>query len=300
MKVMLGLLALITLTSTSASAKPLRFREHQTERGSVNLAIYEKWQGGLEQSWRKNGKVILLIHGATWSSRCTFDPSPGFSLMEELANAGYDVFALDLHGYGKSERKADDWSEASSTLEDVDAAVDYIRALRWVDKVHILGYQWGAQVAGLYASSKPAKVGRLALFGLRYRTVDKRSLPETPLRNNSSQTATLKPEDGDFDPQFTSVRAAACLRWDPQSPNGAIRDLAQPSSVDPARIVVPTLLLMGERDNEPKLMNDRLDFFQLLAAPEKWMIVVPLVGKYGIIERDRARVEAALLQFLKQ
>ena len=42
-------------------------------------------------------KVLLLIHGGTWASRCTFDPDPdhGYSMMEMLADAGYDAFALD-------------------------------------------------------------------------------------------------------------------------------------------------------------------------------------------------------------
>ena len=80
----------------------LKSRETDTERAGIKLAIYEKWNPSDEKSWKQNGKVILLVHGATWSSKCTFDPVENFSLMESLAEAGYDVFAVDLHGYGHS------------------------------------------------------------------------------------------------------------------------------------------------------------------------------------------------------
>ena len=105
------------------------------EREGLKLKLYEKWRAGNEESWKQNGKVILLVHGATWASRCTFDPDPdhGYSMMEMLADAGYDVFAVDLHGYGRSERSDSDWTDSQSAAKDVEAAVEFIRALRWVE-----------------------------------------------------------------------------------------------------------------------------------------------------------------------
>ncbi len=155
--------------------REIKTRELMAEREGLKLKLYEKWRVGSEDSWKANGKVILLVHGATWASRCTFDPDPdhGYSMMEMLADAGYDVFAVDLHGYGRSERSEGDWTDAQSAAKDVEAAVEFIRALRWVERVHLFGYQWGAQPAALFATQKPHKVGRLALLGMRYRLIDK-------------------------------------------------------------------------------------------------------------------------------
>ena len=49
--------------------------------------------------------VVLMIHGAASSTVPVFDLQfENYSWMEYLANAGYDVFAMDLTGYGLSPR----------------------------------------------------------------------------------------------------------------------------------------------------------------------------------------------------
>src|SRR4051794_14944280 len=46
-------------------------------------------------------RTILMMHGATYPSGSLFDaPLGGFSFMDHLAAQGYDVFALDVRGYG--------------------------------------------------------------------------------------------------------------------------------------------------------------------------------------------------------
>jgi pimeloyl-ACP methyl ester carboxylesterase len=284
----------------AAVPKQIKSHEHTTERAGVNLALYEKWAGGEENKWRQNGKVILLVHGATWSSRCTFDPGQGYSLMDTLAEAGYDVFAIDLHGYGKSGHTDKDWTESPSAAEDIDAAVDYIRAFRWVEKVHVLGYQWGAQPAGIFAMKKPNKVGRLILFGMRTQPDSRVTEPTAATRVNGMTNAMLKPEDGDLDPDFVRKRAQICLENDPKSPSGALRDLARASFVDPVKVKAPTLLLMGDKDTEAALMTDRVDFYKSLTTKSKWIVVVPGLGKYANFERNHAKFDAAILSFLDQ
>ena len=50
-------------------------------------------------------QTILMMHGATYSSGSLFDvPLGGISFMDYLAGHGYDVFALDVRGYGGSTR----------------------------------------------------------------------------------------------------------------------------------------------------------------------------------------------------
>lgn len=292
----------MTGVASAKSAPGLKARELETERAGIKIALYEKWLPGEEKNWKQNGKVVLLVHGATWSSRCTFDAVEDFSLMDSLAAAGYDVWALDLHGYGKSGRvKGDkDWSEAASVQADIDAAADYIRALRWVERLHIFGYQWGAWPAGLFAIAHPNKVARLALFGLRAGPPEKKPAPTEHYRTNSSATATLKPDDGDLDPEFVRRRAQVCMQYDQKSPNGAINDYNQPSPLDPTKIRAATLLIMGEKEADSATVGDRVAFFQSLGSHTKWFTILSGLGKYASFERGRARFESALIAFFDQ
>ena len=50
-------------------------------------------------------RVALFIHGAGTPAEVAFDaPYKGYSWMEYLADAGFDVFSMDLTGYGRSTR----------------------------------------------------------------------------------------------------------------------------------------------------------------------------------------------------
>src|SRR3954470_11662907 len=49
--------------------------------------------------------VVLFIHGAGTPAEVSFDvPHQDYSWMEYLARAGFDVFAMDTTGYGRSTR----------------------------------------------------------------------------------------------------------------------------------------------------------------------------------------------------
>src|SRR5882672_9382408 len=50
-------------------------------------------------------RVVLMIQGATSPTLTNYDLAyPGYSWMEFLAQEGFDVFAMDLQGYGLSPR----------------------------------------------------------------------------------------------------------------------------------------------------------------------------------------------------
>lgn len=50
-------------------------------------------------------EAVLFIHGASFPSELASGfKIGGASWMDHLTNAGYDVFALDFLGYGKSDR----------------------------------------------------------------------------------------------------------------------------------------------------------------------------------------------------
>ena len=52
-------------------------------------------------------RVVLFIHGAGTPAEVAFDvPYQDYSWMAYLANAGFDVFSMDMTGYGRSTRPA--------------------------------------------------------------------------------------------------------------------------------------------------------------------------------------------------
>lgn len=68
-------------------------------REKVPTAYVEGNPGSLE------GRVVLFVHGGYSPATLAFDvPYRDYSSMEFLAYGGYDVFAMDMTGYGRSTR----------------------------------------------------------------------------------------------------------------------------------------------------------------------------------------------------
>src|ERR1043166_7863162 len=111
-------------------------------------------------------RVVLFIHGAGTPAEVAFDvPYQDYSWMGYLARAGYDVFSMDMTGYGRSTRPAamndpcnlsreqqqtlvpsliaapcaasygQQMTTLASDWHDIDSVVDHLRALRHVERV---------------------------------------------------------------------------------------------------------------------------------------------------------------------
>lgn len=144
-------------------------------------------------------RVVLFVHGAGTPAEVSFDvPAEDYSWMAYLARGGFDVFSVDMTGYGRSTRPpamsdpcnlAQDrqaqfvpamiaapcpasYPGAMTTIgsdwDDVGAAVDYLRALRRVDRVHLVAWSLGGPRSGGYAAKHPEKVGRIVWLAPAY------------------------------------------------------------------------------------------------------------------------------------
>jgi alpha-beta hydrolase superfamily lysophospholipase len=50
-------------------------------------------------------KTLLFVHGATQPAEATFDlPLDGLSWVDHIAAQGWDVYLIDIRGYGRSTR----------------------------------------------------------------------------------------------------------------------------------------------------------------------------------------------------
>ena len=82
---------------------------------SVSLFVREKMLAGESATPRP---VVLMVHGGVSPSTLAFDVEhETYSWMAYLARAGFDVFAMDMTGYGKSSRpKMDDPCNVGASL----------------------------------------------------------------------------------------------------------------------------------------------------------------------------------------
>lgn len=125
------------------------------------------------------GEPILLIHGARVPGLASFDLAvPGGSFAADLAKRGFDVYVMDVRGYGRSSRpkEMEEPRDAHSPLvrsndaaHDVSAVVDAICRRRSAARVTLFGWATGGQWAGYYASIYPGKVRALILLNSLYR-----------------------------------------------------------------------------------------------------------------------------------
>src|SRR6266478_9994545 len=156
-------------------------------------------------------RVVLFIHGAGTPAEVAFDvPYQDYSWMEYLAQAGFDTFAMDTTGYGRSTRPAamndpcnlspaqqqalspggrteactptygQQMTTMASDWNDIGAVVDYLRALRGAPQVSMVSWSLGGPRAAGYAAQNPDKVGKLVLLAPAY-SRDASGTPPTPL-----------------------------------------------------------------------------------------------------------------------
>jgi pimeloyl-ACP methyl ester carboxylesterase len=141
------------------------------------------------------GRVVLFVHGAGTPAEVAFDvPYGDYSWMAYLANAGFDTFAMDMTGYGRSTRPAvmndvcnlsaeqqtalgrkpckatseQQLTTIASDWDDIDAVVDYIRDLRGVARVSLVGWSLGGPRTGGYTVLHGDKVDKLVVLAPGY------------------------------------------------------------------------------------------------------------------------------------
>lgn len=154
---------------------------------------------------------VLFVHGASVPAVSGLDfPYKDYGWATYLAEAGYDVFLLDLTGYGFSPRpemvacNVDPEAQAENLIpnpleetceadypyrlatiesehDEIDAAVDYIRQLSGADKVNLVGWSLGGLRTGTYTSLNQDKVEKLIILASCCYSPDNSSEPPAEL-----------------------------------------------------------------------------------------------------------------------
>ena len=293
------------------------------------------------------GKVALFVHGAGTPGEVSFDPNyQNYSWMEYLANAGFDVFAIDMTGYGRSTRPwpmndpcnlstaqqaqfmpqlisapcaKPSYGSVLTTMAsdwfDLNSGIDYIRALRHVEKVSLLAWSLGGPRAGGYAAQHPEKVDKMVLLAPAYN------------RGGSSAPPAKMPVDGPT--MTTQTKAEFAANWDRQvgCPNQyeqAAYDVIWQEMLDsdpvgatwgpgvrraPAvttwgfnsaaatKTQIPTLLVSGTFDKQVPPERVR-EYYADLAAPKKIFVDLACSSHMAMWERNRELLFKASLDWL--
>ena len=138
----------------------------------IELYVRNKRPAGMEAF--PAGKILLYVHGATYPSETAFDlPIEGASMMDLIAARGYDVYLVDIRGYGRSTRPPEmslppevnkPIVSTEVAVRDFASAVDHVLERRGVERINLMGWSWGTAIAGKYTSEHNDKVHRLVLF----------------------------------------------------------------------------------------------------------------------------------------
>ena len=274
----------------------------------IKLYLWEKRPAAADpSSFARSGKIVLLAHGAGTPARIARDlqvpekDADTYSLMDYLASQGFDVFALDFQNYGRSEKHACGLCvNTHVAANDVNAAVDYIRKLRGVDKINLLGWSWGTTVTGLFTMQHPQKVKRLVFYAPPVWSEPRGKVPTEEFRS-----VTPAGSRGLFEPAATDSIAVETWvkeveQWASKAPKGVLVDLNSKMPVtDPKRIIPPTMIIVGALDrvtpvNDPNLPG----FFASLPSGDKQLIMIPGAGHALVVQKPRVRFYTEVAKWL--
>jgi pimeloyl-ACP methyl ester carboxylesterase len=329
-----------SLAGTGALAKDRKLETSDTMIPSgdagIQLFVRNKHPAGKPTS---PDKILLFVHGATYPAETAFDlPIEGVSMMDLIAARGYDVYLVDVRGYGRSTRPAEmsQPPEANKPIvstavaaHDLGAAVDYILGKRKVAKIDVMGWSWGTSIAGLYTSEHNDKVNRLVLYApqwIRKETPAPAAANAPPLgayrlvSKDSAKARWLKdvPADKQADlipPGVFEAWADATWATDPEAAkhnppmlratNGVFEDSmkywsAGKALYDPGKITVPTLLLHAEWDADLPSYLAQGYFAQLKNTPYKRLIELSEGTHTVMMEKNRMQFFRELMGFLDE
>lgn len=313
------------------------FEEHRipSDTEGIDLYVRNKRPKGLGRFTPE--KTIVMVHGATFSSGSLYDvPFGGMSFMDYLADGGYDVFAVDVRGYGRSDRPEAMEVDGSLNppevgtaigLRDFSTAVDFVLQHRRIARTNIFGMSWGGTVAGAYAARAHDNLVKTALVAPQWLSdapipIDPgghldayRLVPVRAAKTRWLNTAPEHGRDGLIPDTWFEQWADFTLAEDPWSnsktpdrmraANGPIQDIrdywaAGKAFYRPSDIRSPVLLVHGEWDFDVP-MKLALNFFRELQSAEyrRW-VEIGQATHLVLMESPRLQAYKAVRDFFDE
>ena len=332
----LVLVAAVLAGAGQARAAGPEMAEFTVPSGDPGISLYvrNKHPAGLDHFSPE--RTLLYVHGATYPAETAFDlPVGGASMMDLLAERGWDVWLLDVRGYGRSTRPPEMDAPAdahgpivdtATAARDVGAVADFIRQKRGVAKLDLMGWSWGTSIMGLYTSTHDDVVNRLVLYAPMWLMHEKPPADAPPLGAYRAVTRAdakarwLKgvPEAAQealIPPGWFDQWADATFATDPvgaaqnppvlRAPNGIVADsraywMAGRPLYQPSAITVPTLIIDAEWDADLPTYQAAGYFAELTHAPYKRWVQLGEGTHTVILEKNRMQFVHEVEGFLEE
>jgi len=167
------LLALAFFAAPICRGEVVRHDYHVPGDDGVSLFVREVRRADV-----KDGKPILLIHGARVPSLASFDlDATNGSLAGDLAEHKLIVYVMDVRGYGGSTRPPEMSQPAEgraplvrsdAAVQDIGSVVEWIRQKTGQPRVALFGWATGGSWAGFYTALHSERVSELIVLNALY------------------------------------------------------------------------------------------------------------------------------------
>jgi pimeloyl-ACP methyl ester carboxylesterase len=313
---------------------------------TTEIYVREVVQAGVALRGPAADRVALFVHGAGTPAEVAFDvPFQDYSWMAYLAHAGFDAFSMDMTGYGRSTRPAPmndpcnlsreqqagfipelipapcspsyphQLTTLASDWNDIGAVVDYLLALRHVERVSLLGWSLGGPRAAGYAAGHPDKVRQMVLLAPAYNRAASAGPPPQVPADGAAMTTQSHDEFAANWARQTGCSAqvdpaASDSVWQEMTasdPVGAtwgtgVRRAPQVTSwgwtsAAVAKTRTPTLMVTGAYDKQ--VPPDRVrDFYADLGAERKVFVDLACSSHNAMWEKNHLLLFGASLEWL--
>jgi pimeloyl-ACP methyl ester carboxylesterase len=305
----LAVAVLVAAGRVAAAPPQISSAEHWVEKDAIKLYLWEKYAGTPQGK-----RIVVLAHGSATAGKESFDlqvPTKGsYSLMDFLAREGFDVFALDTRGFGRSTHPETHFTTQEAS-EDLNSAVDYVLELRGAKKVDLLGWSWGTQYGGMFVMAHPEKVDKYVSYAQMHvdsPDIAKRRPRLEAFRKNPYITIpqagwkgrfySLTPADAN-DPEVVDAYARAAFEVEKKTATSPQLDMVTIMPMVNARFMpVPTMIIHGQYDDVADL-DGLLPFFRQLPNPHKQYVVVPDAGHMMHLQKGHLVFQREVAGFFK-
>ena len=322
--------AMIMPAASSADTAGLAVEELMIPSADPDVRLFVRNKHRADQRGFAAERTLLFVHGASQPAEATFDLSlDGLSWMDFIARRGWDVYLVDLRGYGRSTRPPEMDRPAAENppiartdiaARDVAAAVDFVLRRRGIQRLSLLGWSWGTTLVGGYAAEHPERVERLVLHaalwlgeGIPAPTGAYVAVPMEVARARLQAGASDDEKESLLPAAWFAAWKAAALASDPvgagqdppvlRSPAGVRQDLhelwgAGKPTYDPGAIAAPTLLVTGAWDQVTP-PDQAQGVFDALGSWIKRFVQIGAGTHLLMLERNRLQLFQEVQLFLE-